>query len=142
MVKSYSRVGIVESVSISGSILQSVQEPHNLAVRSWFVTAYSTSTYSSTQAKQHHKAQGDAQTQGIRNKPNDRWTDQKAYISAGSDCGNRRASSLLRGTASGAQREREHHRKPCANQAKTEKSHWNPGDNQSERKPYGSHESS
>jgi hypothetical protein len=67
----------------------------NLAVRSRFVPAYCTSAYSSTQAQHNDKTEGDAQTQSIRNKPNDRWSDQKAYISKGSDCRNRRASSLL-----------------------------------------------
>src|SRR5215469_3256787 len=114
----------------------------NLAVRRRFVPVYCASAYSSTQAQHDDKAEGDAQAQGICNKPNDRWSDQKAYIPAGSDCCNRRASSLLRGTTSRAQREREHHRKSCANQAKAEKSDWNTGDNESERESYGSHESS
>ncbi len=98
-----------------------------------FVTAYCTSECSSTQAQHNDKAEGGAQAQDIRDEPNNRWPDKKANISAGRDRCNRRTSSLLGGVASSAQRKGEHHRKPCANQAKTQKSDRNPADNESER---------
>ncbi len=57
----------------------------------------------------------------------------KAHISTGRDRSNCRPRSLLRGVASSTQREREHHRKSCANQAKTQDRDRNPSDNQSDR---------
>ena len=99
-----------------------------LSLLSVFGIIYRTSGGSSKQTQHHDHAEGDAQTQGVRDETNDWWPDQKAHISTGGDRGNSRPRSLLRGATRSTQREGEHHRKSRANQAKPQERDRNPDD--------------